>query len=202
MIFVTGATGYMGSRLIRRLVQRGDRVRALVRRRVELACEIVHGDPLDASTYAESVHGCDAFVHLVGVPHPAPWKEPQFRAVDLRSVREAVRAATAVGVKHFVYVSVAPGADDEGVHPRARGVRGRDRRVRPERDHPATLVRPRPGPSLARRPEADLLVGGASARNARHRAPFGARDYRPDAGSTGSLPIDWSAFRSPGLART
>jgi uncharacterized protein YbjT (DUF2867 family) len=97
----------MGTRLIRRLVERGDRVRALARRRAELPCEVVHGDPLDASTYAESVHGCDGFVHLVGVPHPAPWKEAQFRAVDLRSVREAVRAGTASGVKHFVYVSVA-----------------------------------------------------------------------------------------------
>jgi uncharacterized protein YbjT (DUF2867 family) len=107
MIFVSGATGYLGSRLIGRLVEGGADVRALCRRPADLPCQIVRGDPLDASTYAESVRGCEAFVHLVGVPHPAPWKEAQFRAVDLRSVREAVMAAKAAGVSHFVYVSVA-----------------------------------------------------------------------------------------------
>jgi uncharacterized protein YbjT (DUF2867 family) len=46
-------------------------------------------------------------VHLVGVSHPAPWKEREFRAVDLASVRASVTAARAGEVKHFVYVSVA-----------------------------------------------------------------------------------------------
>jgi len=82
-------------------------MRALTRRGADLPCEIVRGDALDSATYAGAVRGCDSFVHLVGVSHPAPWKEAQFRAVDLVSVREAVKAATQAGIAHFVYVSVA-----------------------------------------------------------------------------------------------
>src|SRR5262249_46301900 len=62
---------------------------------------------LDASTYAGRVPTVDTFVHLVGVSHPAPWKEREFVAVDLASVRASVTAARANGVKNFVYVSVA-----------------------------------------------------------------------------------------------
>jgi uncharacterized protein YbjT (DUF2867 family) len=46
-------------------------------------------------------------VHLVGVSHPSPAKAAQFRTIDLASALEAIPAAVAVGVRHFVYVSVA-----------------------------------------------------------------------------------------------
>jgi uncharacterized protein YbjT (DUF2867 family) len=97
----------MGSRLVRDLVALGRQVRALARREADLPCEIARGEALDSQTYAGAVRGCEQFVHLIGVAHPAPWKEAQFRAVDLASVREAVKAATTAGVEHFVYVSVA-----------------------------------------------------------------------------------------------
>jgi uncharacterized protein YbjT (DUF2867 family) len=41
------------------------------------------------------------------VPHPNPSKAEQFRCIDLVSVREAVPAAVAGGIQHFVYLSVA-----------------------------------------------------------------------------------------------
>jgi uncharacterized protein YbjT (DUF2867 family) len=46
-------------------------------------------------------------VQLVGVPKPAPWKGPQFRAVDRVSALASLDAARQAGVKHFIYVSVA-----------------------------------------------------------------------------------------------
>jgi uncharacterized protein YbjT (DUF2867 family) len=106
-IFIAGATGYMGSRLVGQLVDDGHQVKALSRRAIDLPCDVVHGDALDASTYAENVVGCSSFVHLVGTPHPAPWKEKQFRKVDLASLKQSVRAAKLAEISHFVYVSVA-----------------------------------------------------------------------------------------------
>lgn len=114
-VFVTGATGYLGSRLIPRLAAGGHRVRALVRpaSRAKLPafaapqCEIVEGDALDASSYAEAVHGCDTLVHLVGVAHPSPARASEFVSVDLASIEAAVTAAGQARVRHLVYVSVA-----------------------------------------------------------------------------------------------
>ncbi|MGH9510037.1 MAG: SDR family oxidoreductase [Terriglobales bacterium] len=110
-IFLTGSTGYMGQRLIPLLLDRGHRVRALVRagseKKLPAGCEPVVGDALDAASYAGKVSPADTFVHLVGVPRPNPWKGAQFRAVDLPSIRAAVTAATRARVQHFVYLSVA-----------------------------------------------------------------------------------------------
>ena len=110
-IFITGGTGYMGRRLIPRLVERGHRVRALARQgseaRLPRGCEAVIGDALDAASFTARVAPADTFVQLVGTPHPSPAKAAQFRAVDLISVRASVDAAVAARVAHFVYVSVA-----------------------------------------------------------------------------------------------
>lgn len=110
-VFVTGGTGYMGRGLIERLVARGHDVRALVRaaseRKLPRGCIPVAGDALDAATFAGNVAPADTFVQLVGTAHPAPWKEKEFRAVDLRSALAGVAAAQRAGIGHFVYVSVA-----------------------------------------------------------------------------------------------
>jgi nucleoside-diphosphate-sugar epimerase len=110
-VFITGGTGYMGSRLIPLLVNRGHEVKALVRlgseRKLLPGAACVPGDPLQMDTYAAQVSGCDAFVHLIGVPHPSPSKAAQFRAVDAVSIRVAARAAQAAGIRHFIYLSVA-----------------------------------------------------------------------------------------------
>ena len=110
-IFMTGATGYVGSRLVPQLLERGYEVRALARKestgRLPAGCRIIEGDPLKRGTFVEGVRGADTFVQLVGVPKPAPWKGPAFRAIDLVSAQVSLEAAASAGVKHFVYVSVA-----------------------------------------------------------------------------------------------
>jgi uncharacterized protein YbjT (DUF2867 family) len=110
-VFVTGGTGYLGAPLIRALIDRGHAVTALARResavRLPPGCRIVIGDALDRRTFEPAIAGCDTFVQLVGVPHPSPAKAELFRAIDLASARESIAAASAAGVRHFVYVSVA-----------------------------------------------------------------------------------------------
>ena len=110
-VFITGATGYMGRHLIPELLRAGHEVRALARpgseSKLPAGCEIVSGNALDAKTYSEKIAPCDTFVHLIGVSHPSPAKAREFREIDLKSAVEAVPAAKAAGVRHFVYVSVA-----------------------------------------------------------------------------------------------
>lgn len=110
-IFITGGTGYMGSRLIPLLIARGHSVKALARKgsegKIPAGAEIVFGDALKADSYTDAVRGCDTFVHLIGVAHPSPAKAKQFREIDLVSAQIALKAAVAAGVRHFVYLSVA-----------------------------------------------------------------------------------------------
>jgi len=110
-VFITGGTGYMGQRLIGRLLERGHEVRALVRPgsegKVPFGCTAISGNALDGSSYAQQISPADTFVQLVGVAHPSPAKAEEFRRVDLPAGLGAVAAAKAAGVRHFVYLSVA-----------------------------------------------------------------------------------------------
>jgi len=110
-VFIAGGTGYMGQRLIPRLLQRGHEVRALVRpgseEKLPDGCTAVIGNALDASSYAECVSPADTFVQLVGVAHPSPAKSAEFRRIDLPAGLGAISGAKSAGVRHFVYVSVA-----------------------------------------------------------------------------------------------
>jgi uncharacterized protein YbjT (DUF2867 family) len=110
-VFVTGGTGYIGSRLIPALLARGHRVKALVRKqsqgRLPPGAGRLLGDPLRVDSYPQEISPADTFVHLVGTPHPSPAKAKQFREIDLVSVQVASKAARDAGVRHFVYLSVA-----------------------------------------------------------------------------------------------
>ena len=93
------------------LLGRGHHVRVLARPasvgRVPAGVGTVVGDALDASSFARELGPADTVVQLVGTPHPSPVKAAEFRRVDLPSVYAAVEAASAAGVAHFVYISVA-----------------------------------------------------------------------------------------------
>ncbi len=110
-VFITGGTGYVGSRLIPVLQRQGCSVRALVRpgseRKLPPGCDVVVGNPLDRATFEHAIEPYSAFVQLVGVPHPSPAKAQQFYDIDLVSARASIDAAAARQVDHFVYVSVA-----------------------------------------------------------------------------------------------
>jgi uncharacterized protein YbjT (DUF2867 family) len=110
-VFLTGGTGYLGTCLIPKLVERGHKVDALVRKdsehKLPPGCAAVIGDALDSSSFADHVPPADTLVHLVGVSHPSAWNANQFRGVDLTSVHASVSAAQKAQIGHFVYVSVA-----------------------------------------------------------------------------------------------
>jgi len=101
----------MGRALIPMLLERAHRVRALARpgseNKLPAGVVPVAGDALDAASFRDGIAPADTLIHLVGTPHPAPWKGRQFRAVDLVSIRAAVEAAVHAHVAHFIYVSVA-----------------------------------------------------------------------------------------------
>ncbi|MCI0376563.1 MAG: TIGR01777 family oxidoreductase [Gemmataceae bacterium] len=71
-VFVTGGTGLVGGRLVKKLLERGDQPVVLTRR-ADVAKEmwgsdvaVVSGDPMQAGTWSESIRECDAVINLVG----------------------------------------------------------------------------------------------------------------------------------------
>jgi uncharacterized protein YbjT (DUF2867 family) len=110
-VFVTGGTGYIGRPLVSALLARGHEVRALVRpgseRKLPPGAVPIIGNALDGASFARSIPPAKTFVQLVGVSHPSPAKAAEFRSIDLASARASAEAASAAGIDHFVYVSVA-----------------------------------------------------------------------------------------------
>ena len=111
--FVTGSTGFIGGRLVRRLRERGDDVIALVRdlgKAQELAalgCELIEGDLSSVEAIRRGVQGCDAVFHVAAVYKvgiPASEREAMFDS-NVRGTERVLDAAIEANVKRIVYVS-------------------------------------------------------------------------------------------------
>jgi nucleoside-diphosphate-sugar epimerase len=104
-VAVTGATGFIGRHLTTDLVERGVKVRAVVRpdspNAVPSGAEIVRA-PLKASALAAAFAGIDAVVHLAGVVSAVDAET--YAAVNAGGTREVAAAADAAGVR-LVHVS-------------------------------------------------------------------------------------------------
>ena len=102
-VLVTGATGYMGTRVIPTLVARGHRVRALTREasrgRVPAGAEPIVGNALDAASIATALRPEDTLLHLVGTAHPSPAKAKAFVDVyGAELLHECVQLHGGIGV--------------------------------------------------------------------------------------------------------
>lgn len=96
----------MGSRLAKRLAQRGDQVRALVRdpnRARGLDAELAQGDLLDRASLEAALRGVDAVVHCAAFFRGAT--KEQAHAVNELGTRQLAAAARAASVKRFVFTS-------------------------------------------------------------------------------------------------
>jgi uncharacterized protein YbjT (DUF2867 family) len=114
---VTGATGYIGARLVPQLLDEGHRVRALARDPGKLAdvpwreqVEVARGDLDDVESLTEAFDGMDVVYYLVH----SMGTSKNFTAEESRSVRNVVTAARRTGVRRIVYLS--------GLHPEGRGL--------------------------------------------------------------------------------
>lgn len=103
---VTGATGFLGRHLVRALVKRGHRVRALSRREAPAlerdGASVVLGDVLEPATLAPALEGVEVVFHLAGqVQHKGtPTALYDLHVGGTRNVLEAAQAARAQRVVH------------------------------------------------------------------------------------------------------
>ncbi|HEY6118574.1 MAG TPA: SDR family oxidoreductase [Pyrinomonadaceae bacterium] len=120
-ILLTGATGYVGGRLLRVLEQQGYRVRCLARRpeflraKVSGSTEIVAGDVLDPTSLRAALRGVSVAYYLVHSMGSAG----SFEENDRQSARNFGAAAKAEGVERLIYLG-ALGSDGEALSPHLR----------------------------------------------------------------------------------
>ncbi|HET7347814.1 MAG TPA: hopanoid-associated sugar epimerase [Acidobacteriaceae bacterium] len=110
-VFVTGATGFVGSHVARELASRGADLRLLVRRTSNLAnieglaAETATGDLLDPESLRSAIRGCDAVMH-VAADYRLWVRDPDtmYRA-NVEGTRALLRIAREEGVPRCVYTS-------------------------------------------------------------------------------------------------
>lgn len=110
---VTGATGVVGPQLVEALVDRGFKVRVLVRRcppsnLFPPGVTTVEGDLLDRDALQKSTSGIDAVFHLAAKLHvnnPDAALRDEYQRVNVEGTRLLLDLAVAAGVRRFVYFS-------------------------------------------------------------------------------------------------
>lgn len=128
-VLVTGATGALGSALVRALTVAGFGVKALVRRPQASASpghEWCVGDLADRASLDRAVAGVDAAVHLAALLHvtnPAPELRAEYHRVNVEGTQSLTDAAVRAGVRRFLLASTTsvygprPEAADESTPP-------------------------------------------------------------------------------------
>jgi dihydroflavonol-4-reductase len=116
--FVTGATGFVGSSIVRRLIEDGKAVKAFIRRNADLGAinslqgldvEVAYGDITDADSVQRAMKDCDVVYHVAAmVAFWAPRKQrSMFYRVNVDGSKNVFAAALRRGVERVVYTSTA-----------------------------------------------------------------------------------------------
>lgn len=130
-ILVTGGAGFIGSHLVRLLVERGENVRVLERPGAPVAhlplgrIDLVRGDIRDESAVAKAVRGCREVYHLAANPNLWTQRRGHFGQVNYAGTVNVLDAALAAGARRVLHTSTesiltrarqtAPIAEDQHV---------------------------------------------------------------------------------------
>lgn len=107
-VFLTGASGYVGTAVLDHLLARGHTVTALTHRRPPGQREgvtHVRGDIRDPASLARAMAGCEAVVHLVGIIVERPRRGITFDQIHVEGTRNVINAAQQAGIRRYLHMS-------------------------------------------------------------------------------------------------
>ncbi len=110
-VLVTGATGFTGGALARKLIERGDTVVALVRNTAnthaleQLGVRLIYGDISDPAAVARAAQGCEIIYHIAAVYRTAGHPDQYYEAVNVGGVQNVIDAAKLHNVGRTVHCS-------------------------------------------------------------------------------------------------
>ncbi len=195
---VTGATGFVGAALVRRLLAEGAAVRVLARARANrrllegLPVEIAVGDLTDPATLDRAVAGCEAVFHLAADYRLWARDPGEIYRTNLEGTRALMVAAGTAGVRRIVYTSSVAtlgtrrdgGNADETTPVDLADMVGHYKRSK----------------YLAEDAVKDLAAQGLPVVIVNPSAPIGPRDIRPT--PTGRIIVDAARGRIPVFVET
>jgi dihydroflavonol-4-reductase len=196
---ITGATGFLGSAIVRQALERGHVVRLLVRRGAPTAnidgldVERIEGDLTDPASLARACRGCDALFHAAAdyrlwVPRP----DEIYRA-NVEGTRNLLLAAAEAGVRQMVYTSSVAtlGLSPDGSPADERTPTGIDHMIGHYKR--SKFLAERAVDELIQDKGLPVVVVNPS-------APIGPRDIRPT--PTGRIIVDFANGRMPAYVDT
>lgn len=105
-VFLTGATGFVGSHILTELLAAGYDVRALTRTETPSnGVQWVRGDLRDVGAFARSLRGCDYLVHCAALYTFAPSRKDEIAAVNVAGTESLLAAAHLAGIERVVLTS-------------------------------------------------------------------------------------------------
>lgn len=123
-VFLTGATGYVGNRILSSLINSKHKVSVLVRNesankipdKFKQNLRIIKGDGTNHESYAGQLTNCDAVIYLPGLIREFPKRGITFKQIHFDGVKNMIDASKREGVKRFLLMSangVKPNASTE-----------------------------------------------------------------------------------------
>jgi len=112
-IFITGATGFIGSHLARRLSQEGHKMTCLVRKTSNtsllesLGAELVVGEITEKDSFSKAIRGCDWIIHLANLYTLWEADKHQYTWVNVHGTRSVMEAAVGTGASKVIHISTA-----------------------------------------------------------------------------------------------
>jgi dihydroflavonol-4-reductase len=198
LVLVTGATGFVGSAVVRKAIARGFQVRALVRPKssranlADVACEIAEGDMRDAASLSAAMSNVRYLFH-VAADYRLWARDPDEIVRNNRDgTRAVMEAARATGVDRVVYTSSVA-----ALQPREDGS---DADESDRADMQSAIGAYKKSKVVAERVVEEMIGQGLPAVIVSPSTPTGPRDIRPT--PTGRIVVEAANGRMPAHVET
>ena len=196
--FVTGGTGFLGAHVVRKLIEKGAKVKALARKTSDLRnlegldLTLLNGDITDSSPWEQELSGCDAVFHVAAdyrlwVPDP----DMMYRT-NVDGSRQVLEAAIRCKASRIVYTSTVGAL----AYPHAGGCSNED-----SEPSEADLIGPyKKSKKLAEEVAMRLAAEGHPVIVVNPSTPVGPMDLKPT--PTGKIILDFLNGKLPGYVNT